>query len=133
MSFRMLDQPRTDPGGADARIDHERPEQSMAAEQLQTYKPDSGLWRAGHEEVLQMRVGQILGGKIGGLQQRNGSGKRWSASDRDSVHGMAQAAAFALRAFPAADGAHGMHAVALPQQFSVRYATSAFIALKSAE
>ena len=41
MRLRMLDQSRADPGGADLRIDHQRPQQSMPAEQLQADESDS--------------------------------------------------------------------------------------------
>lgn len=104
----------------------------MPAERLQADHRNGRLLRPCHEEVLKMQVGQILRWKVGGSQQRNDSGKRWSSNDRHAVHDMAQAAVFALRGFAMA-GAHGAHSVALPQQFSVRYPTSAVIAPKSAE
>src|SRR5687767_11188674 len=52
--LHMLDQSGADPGRADLWIDHQRPQESMAAEQLQTYDPHRRLRLPCHEEVLQM-------------------------------------------------------------------------------
>ncbi len=69
MRLGMRDQSRADTGGADARIDYQRPQQSMAAEQLQADHPHRRLKRPCHEEVLQMRVRQILDWKLGDAKQ----------------------------------------------------------------